>query len=152
MTVRSIEPSSHESFPISPYVKNENDIGNETLDLKDLKDKYPHLEPVPGEKIHYSDVKLILGQDAYEAIRPIEYFTVRRTKDTPLAVRLALQAGSSVDQFHLLSRARLHVSPPLPNRTMNLHKLSSLRMTLSHTEHTRQWTANRKPMPVLWIS
>ena len=90
LTVRSIEPSSHESFSISPYVKNEIDIGNETLDLKALKDKYPHLEPVPGEKIHYSDVKLILGQDAYEAIRPLEYFTVRRTKDTPLAVRLAL--------------------------------------------------------------
>ena len=35
-------------------------------------------------------MKLILGQDAYEAIRPLEYFTVRRTKDTPLAVRHAL--------------------------------------------------------------
>ena len=58
--------------------------------MKALKDKYPHLEPVPGEKVHYSDVKLILGQDTYEAIRPLEYFTVRRTKDTPLAVRLAL--------------------------------------------------------------
>ena len=68
LTVQSVEPFSYEPFSISSYVKNGIDIGNETLDLKALKDKHPHHEPVPGEKIHHSDVEVIFGQVAYEAI------------------------------------------------------------------------------------
>ena len=58
--------------------------------MKSLKKQYEHLAPVPGDKIHYSDVKLILGQEAFEAIRLLEYFTARKSKATPIVVRLSL--------------------------------------------------------------
>ena len=64
--------------------QNSIDNGNDTLDLETLKDKHPQLDLVPGETTFYSDVKLILVRDAYDAIRPLECFTVRRTKDTTL--------------------------------------------------------------------
>ena len=50
---------------------------------------YPHLEPIPLKKYSYADVDMILGQDLFHFIRPLECFDSDR-KNTPVAVRLSL--------------------------------------------------------------
>ena len=45
---------------------------------------------MPGTQIDYSSVNMILGQDAYEATRPIEYFVSSTDKSSPVAVRLPI--------------------------------------------------------------
>ena len=55
---------------------------------------YPHLEPNPLKKYSYADVDMILGQDVFHFVRPLEYFDSDR-KNTPVAVRLSLGWVSS---------------------------------------------------------
>ena len=59
------------------------------INVELLKQKYPHLEPIALQKYSYADVEMILGQDVFHSIRPLEYFESDR-KDTPIAVRLPL--------------------------------------------------------------
>ena len=77
------------SFTVKPYVRDQLTIGNDVIDVDDLKTRYPHLEPIALSKYSYKDVKMILGQDAFHAIRPLEYFESDR-RNTPVAVRLPL--------------------------------------------------------------
>ena len=64
-------------------------VGNDVIDVDQLKQQYPHLEPVALSKYSYGDVEMILGQDVFHSIRPLEYFEADR-KNTPIAVRLPL--------------------------------------------------------------
>ena len=64
-------------------------VGNDVIDVESLKTMYPHLEPIPLKKYSYADVDMILGQDVFHFIRPLEYFDSDR-KNTPVAVRLSL--------------------------------------------------------------
>ena len=74
---------------MKPFVRNDLKIGNDLIDVENLKTKYPHLEPVPLSKYSYADVEMILGQDVFHSIRPLEYFESDRA-NTPIAVRLPL--------------------------------------------------------------
>ena len=47
------------------------------------------MEPVPLKKYSYANVEIILGQDVFYVIRPLENFETDR-KGTPIAVRLPL--------------------------------------------------------------
>ena len=77
------------SFTVKPYVQDQLSIGKDLIDVYDLKTRYPHLEPLAFNRYSYTDVKMILGQDVFHAIRPLEYFgSDRRT--TPVAVRSPL--------------------------------------------------------------
>ena len=76
-------------FVVKPYVRKELNVGTDTIDVDLLKVQYPHLDPIPLSKYRYGDVEMILGQDVFHAIRPLEYFETDR-KDTPIAVRLPL--------------------------------------------------------------
>ena len=64
-------------------------VGNDIIDVDDLKQQYPHLEPNALRKYSYGDVEMILGQEVFHSIRPLEYFESDR-KDTPIAVRIPL--------------------------------------------------------------
>ena len=74
---------------MKPFVRNDLKIGNDFIDVDNLKAKYPHLEPISLSKYSYADVEMILGQDVFHAIRPLEYFESDRA-NTPIAVRLPL--------------------------------------------------------------
>ena len=67
-----------------PYVKEELNVGTEVIDVESLKVLYPHLEPIPL-KYSYGDVEMVLSQDVFHCIRPLEYFETDR-KNTPIAV------------------------------------------------------------------
>ena len=61
----------------------------DTIDVNQLQREYPHLAPLSLPNYTYSDVHVILGQDASAAIRPIEYFDCEQP-NTPVAVRLLI--------------------------------------------------------------
>ena len=77
------------TFPVTPYVRDDLKVGNDVIDVDNLKIIYPHLEPIPLSKYSYSNVEMILGQDVFHCIRPLEYFEADRP-NTPIAVRLPL--------------------------------------------------------------
>ena len=77
------------SFTVKSYVRDQLTIGNDLFDVDGLKTRYPHLEPSARSKYSYTDVKMILGQDVFHAIRPLEYFESDR-RNAPVAVRLPL--------------------------------------------------------------
>ena len=59
-------------------MRDQRTLGNEVIDVDDLKSRYPHLEPIALSKYSYTDVNMILGQDVFHAIRPLEYFESNR--------------------------------------------------------------------------
>ena len=77
------------TFPVTPYVRDDLIVGNDVIDVDHWKKTYPHLEPIPLSKYSYSNVEMILGQDVFHSIRPLEYFGADRP-NTPIAVRLPL--------------------------------------------------------------
>ena len=76
-------------FELLPYVKENLRVGFEKIDIVALQDNCPHLSVLPPKSYDYSNVEMILGQDAYHAIRPLEYFEID-SKSSPVAVRLPL--------------------------------------------------------------
>ena len=54
-----------------------------------MREKYSHLEPIVSVEFRYADVELILGQDVYEYICPLEYCQDKSQK-SPFAVRLPI--------------------------------------------------------------
>ena len=48
-------------------------VGDIKYDFKTLKQEYDYLSNLPDIEISMNDVKVILGQDAYHLIRPLEY-------------------------------------------------------------------------------
>ena len=76
-------------FVVKPYVREDLKVGTGTIDVELLKTKYPHLQPITLKKYSYADVEMILGQDVFHSIRPLEYFDFDR-KNAPVAVRLPL--------------------------------------------------------------
>ena len=84
----------HSSGPCSPfaiktYVKENLRVGTDTIDVDYLITKYPHIERISLNKYSYADVDMILGQDVFHFIRPLEYFE-SDSKNAPVAVRLPL--------------------------------------------------------------
>ena len=77
------------SFVVKPYVREGLKVGTDTLDVELLKTKFPHLQPISLKTYSYSNVEMILGQDVFLSIRPLEYFDSDR-KNAPVAVRLPL--------------------------------------------------------------
>ena len=59
------------------------------IDVDRLKQQYHHLEPIAPSKYSYRNVELILGQDEFHSIRPLEHFESDR-QNTPIDVRLPL--------------------------------------------------------------
>ena len=76
-------------FTVKPFVREDLSVGTDIIDVDMLKTMYPHLKPIALKKHSYADVEMILGQDVFHSIRPLEYFDSDRKK-TPVAVRLPL--------------------------------------------------------------
>ena len=75
-------------FNVTPLTKEDFVVGRDRVDIRSLKQSFPHLAPLPDLVIDYSQVKILLGQDAFAAICPIEVSSVDNR--TPCAVRTPL--------------------------------------------------------------
>ena len=62
---------------------------NRIFNFESLDVLYSHLGPIPLKNYGYGDVEMILGQDVFHCIRPLEYFKTAR-ENTPITVRLPL--------------------------------------------------------------
>ena len=63
-------------------------VGDKIYDFTKMKENYVYLNNLPDIKVSMADVKVILGQDAYHLIRPLEYKSGGR--DEPWAVKTSL--------------------------------------------------------------
>ena len=60
------------TFDVKSYDRKNLHVGNDVIDVDQLKQQYPHLEPVALSKYSYGGVEMILGQDVFHSIRPLE--------------------------------------------------------------------------------
>ena len=68
--------------------QNKLEIGTSVYNVQEMKAKYPYLKCVGFKQIDMKKVAIILGQNAYELIRPVEYKNGGENK--PWAIRLPL--------------------------------------------------------------
>ena len=64
-------------------------VGDNKYDFKTLKQEYDYLSKLPDIEFSMKDVKVILGQDAYHLIRPLEYKSGEKSQ--PWAVKTDLR-------------------------------------------------------------
>ena len=55
-------------------------LGNTTYDYKELKNKFRHLNVLTNRRFNLMEVGIILGQDAYEIQRPLDYKIGKRSE------------------------------------------------------------------------
>ena len=72
-TVSSEPNNSDFVFSLCAYVKDNIRIGSELISIADLQNKYPQLAPIEPTQYTYEDVEIIIGQEYYHAVRPIEF-------------------------------------------------------------------------------
>ena len=77
------------SFRVTPFVKDSLSVVSETIDVTILQDRFPYPQPIKRIVYNYSDVEMIVGQDVFHAIKPLEYFQ-GRNQNTPVAVRMPI--------------------------------------------------------------
>ena len=63
-----------EPFKVSPYVKEDLNVGADVINIKALQETYPDLAVLDAVTYCYGNIEMILEQDVYHAIRPLEYF------------------------------------------------------------------------------
>ena len=78
-----------EAFTVRPYVRETLNVGSDIIDVKSMQETYPHLAVLDPVRYSYGEIEMILGQDVYHAIRPLEYFSADE-KYSPFAVRLPI--------------------------------------------------------------
>ena len=85
-----IAVSAHEkSQPMTTvqfYVHEKQKLGDQIVELQELKDRYPHLRNLPNQNYNLNEVQVILGQDCYDIHRPFE-FKKSEDKTDPWAVK-----------------------------------------------------------------
>ena len=89
VTVKPREHQDFEPFTINPFVKESLNVGSDIINVQALQETYPHLAVLDPVTYSYKDIEMILGQDVYHAIRPLEYFSADE-KRSPVAVRLPI--------------------------------------------------------------
>ena len=78
-----------EPFKVCSYVKEDLYVGADVINIKALQETYPHLAVLDPVTYCYGNIEMILGQDVYHAIRPLEYFAADE-KCSPFAFRLPI--------------------------------------------------------------
>ena len=89
VTVKPREYQNFETFNINPFVKESLNVSSDIVNVQALQETYPHLAILDPMTYSYKDIEMILGQDVYHAIRPLEYFSADE-KRLPVAVRLPI--------------------------------------------------------------
>ena len=138
--------ASCSTFPVTPYVQDDLKVGNDVIDVDNLKNIYPHLEPIPLTKYSYSNVEMILGQDVFHCIRPLEYFEADRP-NTPIAFRLPLGWVLSGPLPSTTGLSRLVSKPSLAQRMIRFLPINfAAGMTWSHSAPTNKLIHAPQPM------
>ena len=68
------------------YVHEKLKLGDQIVELQELKDRYPHLRNLPNQTYKLNEVQVILGQKCYDIHRPFE-FKKPEDKAAPWAVK-----------------------------------------------------------------
>ena len=89
VTANPREHQVFESFTINPFVKESLNVGSDVIIVQALPETYAYLAVLDPVTYSYEDIEMILGQDVYHAIRPIEYFSADE-KRSPVVVRLPI--------------------------------------------------------------
>ena len=89
LTVTPRDNQAVEPFKVSPYVKEILNVGAGVINIKALQETYLHLAVLYPVTYCYGNIEMILGQDVYHAIRPLEYFAADE-KCSPFAVGLPI--------------------------------------------------------------
>ena len=74
LTVTPHKDQDFEAFTVRPYLRETLNVGSDIIDVKSKQETYPHLAVLDPVKYSYGNIEMILGQDVYHAIRPLEYF------------------------------------------------------------------------------
>ena len=94
-----IAVSAHEkSRPVTTvqfYVHEKLKLGDQIVELQELKDHYPHLRNLPNQKYNLNYVRVTLGQDCYDIRHPFE-FKKSEDKAAPWAVKSKI--GSTLSE------------------------------------------------------
>ena len=77
------------SFSFRAFVKDHIRIGSDSIIILELQEKYPQLAPIKPIHYRYEENEIIIGQDFYHAIRPVEYL-LGEDSCSPCAVRLPI--------------------------------------------------------------
>ena len=64
-------------------------VGADVINIQALQETYPHLAVLDPVTYCYGNIEMILGQDVYHAIRPLEYFAADE-KSSPFSFRLPI--------------------------------------------------------------
>ena len=89
LTVTPHKDQDFEAFTVRPYVRKTLNVGSDNIDAKSMQETYPLLAALDPVKYSYGNIEMILGQDVYHAIRPLEYFAADE-KCSPFSVRLPI--------------------------------------------------------------
>ena len=85
-----IAVSAHEkSRPLTTvqfYVRGKLKLGDQIVELQELKDRYPHLRNLPNQSYNLNDVHVMLGQDCYAIYHSFD-FKKSENKAAPWAVK-----------------------------------------------------------------
>ena len=102
----SAKPNESEfSFSFVAFVKHNMYIGPDVINVSELQVKYPQLAPLKTTAYNYKEIEIVIGQDFYHAIRPLEH-VFGNELDSPCAVRLPIGwviSGPSPDRSSLNS-------------------------------------------------
>ena len=77
------------SFRVTPFIKYSLSVGSEIIDVPIRQDRFPRLQSIKPIVYNYSDVEMILGKDAFHAIKFLEYFQ-GKNQSFPVAVRMLI--------------------------------------------------------------
>ena len=89
LSVTPHKDQDFEAFTVRPYVREKLNLGSDIINVKSTQETYPHLAVLDPVRYSYGDIEMILGQDVYHAIRPLEYYSSDR-KCSPFAIRLPI--------------------------------------------------------------
>ena len=76
-------------FSFRAYVKDHIRIGSDSISIPELQKKYPQFAPIKPRHYKYEDVEIVIGQDFYHAIRPVEYL-LGEDSISPCGLRLPI--------------------------------------------------------------
>ena len=82
----SVHEKSQPLTTVQFYVLKKLKLGDQILELQELRDRYPHLRNLPNQTYNLNEVQVIFGQDCYEIHHSFEFMR-SEDKAAPWAVK-----------------------------------------------------------------
>ena len=149
LTVTPHEDRDFEAFTVRPYVRETLNVGSDIIAVKSMQETYPYLAVLDPVKYSYGNIEMILGQDVYHAIRPLEYFAADENC-SPFAVRLPIgwvlsrPLTSSSCLVSTCFKANVEQDYELACQVKSWYEMESYGRTSSLTHDPQRMLASRK--------